>query len=222
MRFVVLGATGRTGREVIDRIVAGGHAAVAVARFPPPDAFPPAVAVVRADLAAGDADLGPAIRGADAVVSVLGHRRRADDGVLEAGARSTVAAMRATGVDRVLAVSAAPVGTIPSSSNPHPPRRDPGDDLVTALVLAPIVRRVFGRGYADSARMEDVLRASGLRWTIVRAPRLLDGPPTGDVRTALDRNVRGGRSIRRSDLAAWLVQAACDPTTEGHSVGIAG
>jgi uncharacterized protein YbjT (DUF2867 family) len=222
MKFVVLGATGRTGQAVIECVLAGGHTAVAVARSPLPGAFSPGVTVVRADLAAGDAGLGAATEGADAVVSVLGHRGPADAGVLEAAARRTVAAMRANGVDRLLAVSAAPVGSVPSPRNPHPPRRDPGDDLITALLLAPIVRRIFARGYADSARMEDVIRSSGLRWTIARAPRLLDGPPTGNIRTALDRNVRGGRSIRRSDLAAWLVTAATNPATEGHSVGIAG
>jgi uncharacterized protein YbjT (DUF2867 family) len=221
MRIVVLGATGRTGRAVIERLLSMGDEAVAVTRSPGPDAFAPTVMVVRADLASADPGLERAFRGADAVVSTLGHRGQADDGVLEAGARATVAAMRATGVDRLLAVSAAPVGTIPSPDNPHPPRRDPGDDAVTALLLAPIVRRVFARAYADSARMEDVLRSSGLRWTIARPPRLVDGPATGRIRTALDRNVRGGRSIRRSDLAAWLVDAARDPTTEGHSVGVA-
>lgn len=222
MRIVVLGATGRTGRALIERLLLVGDEAVAVARSPLAGAFPSAVRVVTANLAAGDPGLERAFRGADAVVSALGHRGRTDDGVLTAGARATVAAMHASGVDRLIAVSAAPVGTVPSPANPHPPRRDPGDDAVSALLLAPIVRRVFARAYADSARMEDVIRASGLRWTIARPPRLLDGPATGRVRTALDRNVRGGRSIRRSDLAAWLVDAVRDPRTEGHSVGIAG
>jgi uncharacterized protein YbjT (DUF2867 family) len=222
MRVVVLGATGRTGWAVIERLLAVGDDAVAVARSPRAGAFPPEVTVVRADLASADPGLERAFRGADAVVSALGHRGTADDGVLEAGARVTVAAMKATGVERLLAVSAAPVGTIPTRANPHPPRRDPGDGPVTARLLAPLVRRVFARTYADSARMEDVIMASGLRWTIARPPRLLDGPASGHVLTALDRNVRGGRSIRRADLAAWLVEAARDPGTEGHTVGVAG
>jgi uncharacterized protein YbjT (DUF2867 family) len=221
MRIVVLGATGRTGRAVIERLLALGDDPVAVARSPRPLAFPPTVTVVAADLSSPDPGLERAFRGADAVVSALGQRARADDGVLEAGARATVAAMRGTGVDRLLAVSAAPVGTIPSPADPHPPRRDPGDDAVTALLLAPIVRRAFARAYADSARMEGVIRSSGLRWTIARPPRLLEGRATGTVRTAVDRNVRGGRSIRRADLAAWLVGAVLDPATEGHSIGIA-
>jgi uncharacterized protein YbjT (DUF2867 family) len=221
MRIVVLGATGRTGRAVIERLLAVGDDAVAVARSPQPGAFPPTVTVVRADLASHDPGLERAFQGADAVVSALGHRGKSDAGVLEAGARATVAAMQATGVSRLLAVSAAPVGTIASPANPYPPRRDPGDDTITALLLAPIIRRAFARAYADSARMEDVIRSSGLRWTIARPPRLLNGPPTGRIRTAVDRNVRGGRSVRRSDLAAWLVDAAGDPTTEGHSIGIA-
>jgi uncharacterized protein YbjT (DUF2867 family) len=221
MRVVVLGATGRTGRAVVERLLVAGDHPIAVARSPLPGGFPSAVTVVRADLASGDPGLQQALPGADAVVSVLGHRGKADDGVLESGARATIAAMHGTGVDRLLAVSAAPVTTVASPGNPHPPRRDPGDDVLTALLLTPIVHRAFGSVYADSARMEDAIRASGLRWTIARPPRLVNGPATGRIRTAVDRNVRGGRSVRRSDLAAWLVEAIRDPSTEGHGIGIA-
>src|SRR5687767_2399602 len=82
-------------------------------------------------LAAGPDELVPAVAGADAVLSGLGPRSRADSGIASRGTRAIVQAMRATGVRRVVVVSAAPVGTVASPGRPHPPRHDPGDGLVT-------------------------------------------------------------------------------------------
>jgi uncharacterized protein YbjT (DUF2867 family) len=42
----------------------------------------------------------------------------------------------------------------------------------------------FANVYADLAEMEDILRQSGLDWTVVRPPRLTGRPLTGIYRTA--------------------------------------
>ncbi|MFI7689761.1 NAD(P)-dependent oxidoreductase [Nonomuraea sp. NPDC049655] len=74
---------------------------------------------------------------------------------------------------------------------------------------------------ADLAESERLLRASGLDWTIVRPSRLLDGGPTGRYRTALDLNLRGGRSTTRADLADCMLKLAADPASAGHVVSVA-
>jgi hypothetical protein len=45
--------------------------------------------------------------------------------------------------------------------------------------------------------------------------------PTGDYRTALDRNVRGGLSISRADVAHLMLRVLDEPETVGHTVGAA-
>jgi putative NADH-flavin reductase len=220
MRLVVVAATGGVGRLTLERARACGHAVTAVARDV--TALPAGVPAVRVDLADPDPDaLSGAVTCADAVLSALGARGRADAGIAERGTRAIVAAMQARGVTRLICVSAAPVSTVASPERPHPPRRDPGDDLLGRWVLTPVVRRIFRDSYADLARMEDVLRASGLDWTVVRPPRLTDGPATGRYATALDRSVRGGRSVARADVADLLVTLAARPDTAGRTVGIA-
>jgi len=42
-------------------------------------------------------------------------------------AQAIATAMKATGVRRIVVVSAAPIGTVPSPARPNPPRHDPGD-----------------------------------------------------------------------------------------------
>ncbi|MGW1869216.1 hypothetical protein ACWCPS_27105 [Streptomyces mauvecolor] len=82
-------------------------------------------------MAAGLARHGPDVLrrapgGADAVLSGRGGATEADFGVGEHGAAAMREAMRATGVRRIVAISAVPIGTVPSPGRPNPPRRDPG------------------------------------------------------------------------------------------------
>jgi uncharacterized protein YbjT (DUF2867 family) len=79
---------------------------------------------------------------------------------------------------------------------------------------------MFRAHYADLARMEDVVRASGLDWTVSRPPKLTDKPLTGRYRTAIDRNVRGGFSISRADVAHHMLACLDLPETVGHVVGV--
>jgi uncharacterized protein YbjT (DUF2867 family) len=65
-------------------------------------------------------------------------------------------------------------------------------------------------------------RASGLAWTIVRPPRLTDGPGAGRYRRADGRDVPGGFSIARRDLAAALLDLADDRAAIGHVISVAG
>jgi putative NADH-flavin reductase len=119
-----------------------------------------------------------------------------------------IQAMRATGVRRLVAVSAAPLSS------------DDGDTLPSRLLLKPLLWALYRPVYADMAAMEDEIRQSGLDWTIVRPPRLTDKPPTGRYRTALNRSVRGGYTISRADLAAAILKLLDDPTSIRAAIGI--
>jgi uncharacterized protein YbjT (DUF2867 family) len=221
VKLTVVAATGGIGRHLFAQAVAAGHDVTAVVRNP--SALPPSAArTVRVDLAAADpGEMQSAVAGSDAVLSALGARWRADVGVAERGTRAIIEAMTATGARRLIVVSAAPIGTVRYPGRPNPPRHDPGDGLVMRTLLSPLVKVAFREHYADLARMEDAVRASGLDWTIVRPPRLTDRAPSGTYRTAFGRNVRGGFWIPRADVAAFLLTAAAQPDTVGRVVGIA-
>lgn len=110
MRLTIIAATGGVGRELLEQAVAAGHDVTAVVRDPGKLSRP--VRTIPADMAAADpAALEPAIAGADAVLSGLGPDADADAdaGIAAQGTRVIVAAMQATGVRRIVAVSAAPV-----------------------------------------------------------------------------------------------------------------
>jgi putative NADH-flavin reductase len=224
MNLTIVAATGRIGRHLMTQALDGGHRVTAVVRNAAalPAATRTAVRVVAVDLRVPDpAALRTALAGADAVISGLGPRTRADAGVTEPGTRAIVDAMRAVGGRRIVVVSAAPVGTVPSPGRPDPPRHDPGDGLLMRHVLVPIVRTVFRAHYEDLARMEDVLRDSGLDWTVVRPPRLTNGPLTRAYRTAYGRNLPRGLTVSRADVAACMLRAVEQPGSVHQTIGIA-
>jgi putative NADH-flavin reductase len=220
MKLVIAAATGGIGRELTRQALAAGHEVTVLVRSPEKVTEP--VRVVRADLSRPDpAVLAGALAGADAVLSGLGARTKADTGVAQRGTRALIEAARAAGVRRLVVVSAAPLGTVPSPRRPHPPKHDPGDGFVMRHLGARFARTMFRAHYADLAAMEDEVRDSGLDWTISRPPQLKDRPLTGRYRTALDRNIRGGVSISRADVAHQMLASLTAPETIGHAVGVA-
>ncbi|HEU4421360.1 MAG TPA: NAD(P)H-binding protein [Pilimelia sp.] len=221
MKLTIFAATGGIGRQLLAQAAAAGHEVTAVVRNP--DALPATRArIVVADLAtAGPSVLRAAVDGADAVLSGLGARSRRDAGIARRGTAAIASAMRTCGVRRIVVVSAAPVGTVPSPGRPNPPRHDPGDGFFMRHLAAPTIKAVLREHYADLARMEDVLLDSGLDWTVVRPPRLTNGPMTGKYRTNLGQNVRRGLTISRADVAHLMLRAVEQPETIKQTIGIA-
>jgi putative NADH-flavin reductase len=199
MKITVFGATGGTGQQLLDQACAAGHEVTAVVRDPSRLTHPhPQLTVVSADVM-DPAAIGPAIAGREAVVSTIGSRdRRAPSTVCADSAVSIIQAMKAQGVRRLVVVSA---------SGMH---IDDGDGPLTRLVAKPILRTVLKHPFADMRRMEDLVRASGLEWTILCPPMLTDGPRTGTYRSAVDHNVRGGIRVSRADLADSILRCLAD------------
>jgi putative NADH-flavin reductase len=221
MKLTVFAATGGIGRHIVEQAIAAGHDVTAVARNPRD--LPAQARIVTADLTAPDpAVLASAVNGADAVLSGLGPRNpRTEAGIASRGTRAIVAAMQATGVGRIVVVSAAPVGTVPSPGRPTPPKHDPGDGFFMRHLGSRLAGAMFRAHYVDLALMEDILRDSGLDWTISRPPKLTDKPLTGVYRTAYGRNIRGGFSVSRADVAHHMLRVLDQPETIRQIIGIA-
>jgi putative NADH-flavin reductase len=220
MKLTIIAATGGVGRELLEQAVAAGHDVTAVVRNP--GKLSREVRAVTTDMTAPDPEaMESAVAGTDAVLSGLGPRSNSDAGVASRGIRAIDAAMRATSVRRIVAVSAAPVSTVASPSRPNPPKHDPGDGFFMRYLFSKIAGARFGKVYADLALMEDILAGSGLDWTVVRPPQLTDKPLTGRYRTAYGQNIRGGWSVPRADVAHLMLRALGQPETIHQVIGIA-
>ena len=226
MKLTIIAPTGGVGRQLLAQALDAGHDVTAVARNPaklPPDVLAAENArIITGDLAAPDPQvLETAVAGADAVLSALGPHNNSDAGIAAPGTRAIITAMQAAGVRRIVAISASPVSTTPSPGRPDPPRHDPGDGFIMRHLGVRIAKTLFGKVYNDLARMEDILRVSGLDWTILRPPQLTDKPLTGRYRTAYGRNLHGARSVPRADVAHFMLAVLDQPATIGQVIGIA-
>lgn len=201
MKLIVFGATGGTGMRLLEQACAARHQVTAVVRAPAKLRWShPDLTTVRADVM-NAAEIEPIVRNADAVVSALGSRDgRAPTTVCSDGVSSIVSAMTATGTRRLVVVSAAGITS-------------EGDGPLTRLLVKPILQRVLRNPFDDMRRMEDVVRACSLDWTIVRPPMLTDGPRTGTYRTTVNGAVRGGLRLSRADLADLVLRCLPDRAT---------
>jgi len=53
--------------------------------------------------------------------------------------------------------------------------------------------------------MEKIIKESNINWTIIRPPKLLDSPATGNYRTTVDGFLNNGLKISRADVAHFIV-----------------
>jgi len=210
MKLVVFGATGGTGRCIVEQALTSGHDVVAIVRDP--EGLPLSherQRVVRADVFQS-AEIVSRMAGADAVLSALGpHTYRAGTTVCSRAIQSILGAMREMGVRRLACVSAAPVGPVGKE-----------DTLLYRYVARPLLRAVFKGLYEDLALMEGEVCRSGIDWTIFRPPRLTEGPRTGRYRLGYDQSVVGGYAISRADLADAMLGSLDDPAAIRVTFGI--
>ncbi len=140
------------------------------------------------------------IDGSDAVISVFGQVKGSPASLQTDGTRNIVAAMERHGVRRIISLSG---GGLPDPAHDRP---KPADHVIRTLLklLAPQVLK-------DAKGHLSVLESSGLDWTVVRGPRLLDQPLSGDYRVGWV-GVDGGTKVGRADLAEFILQQVDDRT----------
>jgi putative NADH-flavin reductase len=208
MKIVVLGATGRTGRLVVEQASMRGDEVVAYVRNPHGIAANPGLKI-----AVGQLDDMPALKaaidGADAVLVCLGtHGKRMKKSVdlMQKSVPSIIKAMKEVNVPRLVLESAYGVG----------------DTACTAGLLARLVyKMVVGAIYQDKERSEALLPDSKLKWTVVYPVMLTDGAPADavEVRPMTQvRKVAGLPKISRADVARVMLDAVRDERTIGQKL----
>lgn len=202
MRITVVGGSKGTGARFAALAHAAGHEVTVVSRSG-------AGGAAGLRHVAGDASepvvATEAVAGADAVVITVGAAKGVPN-QRTAVTRSIVDAMRTAGVGRLLVQSSLGAG-----------------DSVTQLpgLLGVLTKLVLTKPLADHNSQEDVVRASGLDWTILRPTGLTDKDPTGGWRMLqVSDDGRLGGTITRGDLAALMLETLDDARAIGKSFGI--
>jgi uncharacterized protein YbjT (DUF2867 family) len=190
----VFGASGQTGRRVVDRLVASGRDVLALGRSVDGRwGGTPLVRTAMVDLVhAEPTELVRLLAGVDAVVfAAAGDPERVD----RDGAIRVIEAAEFAGVPRFVLLTGMGVG-----------RARP------AALYGGFWDTYFGAKEVSERR----LRASALSWTIIQPGELLSSPGSGRVTLAATGTLPIG-AISRDDVAGVITAVLENPASAGHT-----
>jgi len=203
--ILVLGASRGIGLATVKALLAAGHRVRAFAR----SAHDIALSDDRLEKRDGDAlrrsDVETALDGVEAVVEALGlapgPAYLTGTTLFSSATRILVDAMKAKGVSRLVAITGIGAG----DSRGH------GGTLYDYLLFPLMLKRI----YDDKDVQEQIIRGSGLTWTIFRPGILSDEPARAPAQVLLDRKHWHAGKVSRAAVA----QVIADELATGRFVG---
>ncbi|MEZ2224304.1 NAD(P)-dependent oxidoreductase [Rhizobium sp. RCC_161_2] len=192
MKVALFGATGKTGKFMIDEALARGFEATVFARRSRSFADK-RVRVVHGDLSNVDL-LRDAVRGSTAVLSALGPTTlpHPKDLPITRATQAIISAMKDEDVNRLVAIS---TGTAP----------DPGDAFDWKIDLpAMLIKYLMRSTYDDIVNLAQAIRASELEWTMVRVAFLNSRAAASELNVGLYGYTRHSLTVSRKDVAAFM------------------
>jgi putative NADH-flavin reductase len=190
MKLLVIGATGATGKILVDRALAARHDVTAFARNPEKLGTHPQLTLAKGDVL-DPASLDRVVPGHDAVILCVGSGATSGGTLRTDAARNTVAAMSKAGVKRLIAMSGLGAGVT---------RKNMG--FLYDKVIAPIR---LGGVLKDQNGLEAEIRKSGLEWILVRPGQMTDVPPVRKWAVSFDGSGIS-TSVSREDVALFMLE----------------
>jgi putative NADH-flavin reductase len=203
MRLFILGATGAIGQQLLRIGLERGHELTAYVRSPYKISRPSGrLTVARGDLFSVSA-MAQSLAGHDAVLSAFGPTTVRTTTLRSEFGRTLASTLSEGGVRRVQLVSAAflfqRIGML-------------------GAILKPTLFRFMA---PDMAAMEREIMKEDLEWTVLRPPRLTNGPLTRRYRVAEGELPASGYAISRADVADFMINEAEKPLYVHQIVGLA-
>ncbi|KAH7658383.1 putative dehydrogenase protein [Dioscorea alata] len=202
-KVFVAGSTGRTGKKIVEQLLAKGFAVRAgaldleKARRSLP--LGSSLDIVKADVTEGSEKLAEAIGDAEAVICSTGFRYSWDIfapwKVDNFGTVNLVEACRKIGVKRFILISSILVN---------------GAAMGQFLNPAYVFLNAFGLTLIAKLQAEQYIRKSGINYTIIRPGGLRDDPPSGNIIMEPEDTLYEG-SVSRDQVAEVAVEAILCP-----------
>jgi hypothetical protein len=209
MKIALVGATGFIGSKLLAEAVGRGHVVTAVTRSP--EKLPQDDRIIPAQADVNDVPaLTGYFKGQDAVIHSYAPGRgtppQENKDKQRAGTLSIIAAMKAAGVKRILAVGGA--GSLEVA---------PG----LANFDSPDFPAEYQGGARATAQIKELLKAEeGLNWTFLcPSHNIVPGERTGKFRLGGDQLLIGADGVSRisvEDYAAAMIDELEDPKHTGH------
>jgi putative NADH-flavin reductase len=194
MKILIFGATGGTGRAMVEQALEQGHQVTAFVRNPSKLAIKDAkLSVIQGD-AMNPSQVEEAVKGQDAVISALGVSRGAPLDICSRGTKNIIEAMKKHSISRLVVESA--YGT-----------RETRKGFYAKSLWIMIRDRI-----QDKELMEKLIEESGLDWIISRPVWLTSGPKRGNYRHGINLSVKFWPTVSRADVADFMIKQLQDKT----------
>jgi uncharacterized protein YbjT (DUF2867 family) len=188
MNLLILGASGKTGVQLVNKALSAGHDVTAFVRDSQSLAINNPKFTVKVGDARNKADLIDALQGKEAVVSALGSMKSGDELIVRS-TKALIEAAQTVGVKRIVMLSSFLVA----------PNYKPN---FAGRLIGGMMKRMI----SDKSSGEEILKTSGLDWTIVYATSL-DKAPAGQVVKIIEQEqtVSMSNGIARVDVADFML-----------------
>lgn len=205
MNILILGATGRVGRQIVNKALQERHQVTVLVRTPEKLQIKDEHLTIIQGNVLNKEDLVRAIHGADAVVSALNT-----DGTttLSECMPHIIEIMQKEKIQRIVTIGTA--GILQSRTSPGLLRYQSSESKRKSTFAAKEHHKVY-----------DILKQSTLKWTIVCPTYLPDGEGTGSYRTERDYLPEAGMKISVQDTAEFAFSQITSREFIKTRVGIA-
>jgi len=197
MKIAILGATGKTGIEVVKQALQAGYQVNALVRTPSKLGMTHAnLTTIQGD-AMNAADVAKSLHGVDAVVNALGHVKGSPDDLQTVVIEHVLTAMKTHNIKRLVTLSGGGV-------------RLRGDkpkfvDHFFKYLLSVLSPKVL----KDGERHIEVLKKSNVELVVVRGPRLNDNPH-GHYKVGMIGDEGMSTQCSRANVADFMLKCTTD------------
>jgi putative NADH-flavin reductase len=202
MKLIIFGATGGTGRLLVEQAIAQGHQVTAFVRNPSKITLKyPGLKVSTGDVMDASA-VNLAVGGHDAVLSAIGSPANKIGIVRSQGTLNIINAMQQKGVKRLICQTSLGYGDSVKTLDRTP--------LYFKYLIVPFILK---KGFADHALQEQYIKESNLDWVIIRPGNLTNGPFTGQYKhgfEATDPTIKV--KVARADVAHFMLKQLTNNT----------
>ena len=196
MKLAIFGATGGTGRHLVEQALDGGHVVTVLVRNPATFSMQHERLFIMQGDVRNLANVETVVAGQDAILSALGSNQKGPVTLCVDGMKHILAAMTHSQVHRLLVVSA--YGVAESHHR----------NLYNLLLWTSLKEKML-----DKERMEELIKHSDVDWTLVRPSFLTNGQRTQGYHNGTDLRMHITSHISRADVAAFMLKTITDTTS---------
>lgn len=208
-KIIVFGATGGTGKQVVEQALQNGNHVIAIVRnYEVFNISHSNLKILKGDVLEPNT-FQDEMKDIDTVISCLGIPKVQPTTLYSESMQNIINAMLKSSVNRIICISSGAIDIPPKSS------------FIMTFLLKNVLQRIYKPVYADMKLMENKLENSNLNYTIVRAPKLTDGKKTGKYREVTQQPLRKIPTIARADLADFMLKIINEPKSYQSIIEVA-